>query len=197
MTRRSPAIGAAMLVMLCAAGPLHAAAQGAEAFIAALGRQAIEVLGPSVPEAQRVTRFRQLFQADFDVAGIARFVLGRYWNIATPQQQQEFLNLFQAYVAQAYAIQLGQYGGEPFRVTGARQAGIETIVTSEIDRSGGSPIVVDWYLIQNGGYYKITDVYIGGVSMKVTERDEFASVIQRSGGISGLLAELRQKVAQG
>jgi phospholipid transport system substrate-binding protein len=195
MIRRSPAIGALMLIALCVAGPLHAAAQGADAFVAALGQQAIQVLGPSVPQSERVARFRQLFRADFDGPGIARFVLGRYWNVATPEQQQEFMRLFQEYVVRAYAVQLGAYGGEPFRVTGARRAGNETIVTSEIDRPNGAPITVEWYLINDNGQYKISDVYIGGVSMKVTDRDEFASVIQRSGGVSGLLAELRRKLA--
>ena len=52
------------------------------------------------------------------------------------------------------------------------------------------------YLIDRGGSHKITDVYVGGVSMKVTERDEFASVIQRNGGqVAALLAQLRQKLA--
>jgi phospholipid transport system substrate-binding protein len=196
MIRRSSTIGALMLAVLCFAAPLHAAAQDARAFVSALGRQAIEVLGPNVPESQRVARFRQLFRTDFDVPGIGRFVLGRYWRIATPEQRQEFLGLFQEYVVRAYAVRLGEYGGEPFRVTGARPAGGETIVSSQIDRSGGAPIIVDWYLINEGGQYKISDVYIGGVSMKVTQRDEFASVIQRNGGVPGLIAELRQKLAQ-
>src|SRR5438067_2408533 len=43
---------------------------------------------------------------------------------------------------------------------------------------------------------KITDVYVGGVSMKVTQRDEFSSVIQRNGGrVDALLAQLRQRLA--
>jgi phospholipid transport system substrate-binding protein len=59
----------------------------------------------------------------------------------------------------------------------------------------GEPITLDWHLSQTPAGYKITDVYVGGVSMAVTERDEFAAVIQRSGGVSGLLAQLRQKLA--
>ena len=95
----------------------------------------------------------------------------------------------------AYSARLGQYGGEPFRVTGARPNGEETIVASEIVRHNGSPIGVDWYLIGHGSF-KITDVYVAGVSMKVTQRDEFASVIQRNGGqVAALIAQLRQKLA--
>ena len=197
MTRRSAAIGLFLLGLLAAAAPRPAVAQDARAFVSQLGQQAIQVLGPSVPEAQRLARFRALFHDDFDVPGIGRFVLGRYWNIATPQEQQEFLSLFQEYIVRAYSARLGQYAGEPFRVTGARPNGGETIVTSEILRQG-APVEVDWYLIDGGGRYRITDVYVGGVSMKVTQRDEFAAVIQRSGGrVAGLLAQLRQKLATG
>ena len=197
MIRRSPAFGALILAVLCFAAPRPAAAQGARAFINSLGQQAIAVMGPNVSEAQRVARFRQLFHADFDVPGIGRFVLGRYWRIATPQEQREFLTLFQEYIVRAYSARLGAYSGEPFRVVAARPYGDKTVFIREILRSNGAPVDIDWYLVDRGGRYKITDVYVGGISMKVTQRDEFASVIQRSGGVSGLLAQLRQKLAAG
>jgi phospholipid transport system substrate-binding protein len=197
MRRFFPAIGALFLLTgLLAAVPQTAGAQDARAFVANLGNQAIQVLGPSVSPAQRVARFRQLFQNDFDVPGIGQFVLGRYWRTASPEEQQEFLRLFQEYIVQAYAGRLGEYGGEPFRVLGSRPAGDETVVTSQIDRPNGGRVVVDWYLINRSGAPKITDVYVGGVSMKVTQRDEFASVIQRNGGrVDALLAQLRQRIA--
>ena len=198
MTRRSAAIGLLLLGLLGVAAPRQAAAQDARTFVQTLGQQAIQVLGPGVPEAYRLARFRELFHNDFDVPGIGQFVLGRYWRAATPQEQQEFLSLFQEYIVRAYSARLAQYAGEPFRVLGARGNGPETIVGSEIQRHNGAPVQVDWYLIDGGGRYLITDVYVGGVSMKVTQRDEFAAVIQRSGGrVAGLLAELRQKLSAG
>jgi phospholipid transport system substrate-binding protein len=143
-----------------------------------------------------VARFRQLFRDDFDVPGLGQFVLGRYWRTATPEEQQEFLRLFQEYIVQAYAARLGEYGGEPFRVTGSRPSGDETVVSSLIERANAGRVQVDWYLINRGGAPKITDVYVGGVSMKVTQRDEFSSVIQRNGGrVDALLAQLRQRLA--
>lgn len=198
MTRRCAAIGLLVLGLLCLGAPREAAAQDARAFISALGEQAIQVLGPSVSPAQRLARFRVLFHDDFDVPGIGQFVLGRYWRTATPQEQQEFLTLFQEYIVRAYSARLGEYGGEPFRVTGARPNGAETVITSEILRANGNRIEVDWHLVGQGGRFKITDVYVAGVSMKVTQRDEFAAVIQRSGGrVEGLLTQLRQKLTAG
>jgi phospholipid transport system substrate-binding protein len=197
MRRVFRTIGAVVLLIgLFTLSSHQAAAQDPRAFIASLGNQAIQVLGPGVSQSQRITRFRQLFQSDFDVPGIGQFVLGRYWRTATPEEQQEFLRLFQEYIVQSYAAQLGEYGGEPFRVTGSRPSGNETVVTSEIDRPSGSRIVVDWYVVERGGAPKISDVYVGGVSMKVTQRDQFASVIQRNGGrVDALLTMLRQRVA--
>ena len=197
MFRRAPAIAAALLVVTVLAwAPRATAAEDPRAFINTLGTRAIEVLGPAVPVQQRLTRFRDLFHNDFDIPGIGQFVLGRYWRAASPQEQQEFLRLFQEYIVQAYSTRLGQYGGAPFRVTGSRQSGGEVVVTSEIERPGGAPVQLDWFLIDQAGAYKITDVYVAGVSMKVTQRDEFASVIQRNGGqVGALLTQLRQKVA--
>jgi phospholipid transport system substrate-binding protein len=198
MTRRFVAIGLLLFGVITVALPREAAAQDARTFVATLGQQAIQVLGPQVPEATRVARFRELFRSDFDLAGIGQFVLGRYWRLATPQEQQEFLALFQEYLVRAYSTRLGQYSGEQFQVSGARQSGGETVVSSQILRHNGAPVQVDWYLVDGGGRPLISDVYVGGVSMKVTQRDEFAAVIQRSGGrVAGLLAELRQKLGVG
>ena len=180
--------------ILLPARPAAAAADPA-AVITSLGNEALKVLGKNVDPNLRVARFRQLFSADFDVPGIARFVLGRYWRLATPQQQQEFVKLFTNYIALAYSNRLAEYSGETLRVTGSRPApdgpiGVERDHADE--RSTAGP--VDWLLTPQNGAYKINDVIVEGVSMAVTQRSEFASVIQRNGGqVQGLITALRQK----
>lgn len=197
MTRRWFALFALLLGSGTLALPPRAAAQADPvAFINQLGVQAIQVLGPNVPAAQRLQRFRELFGSDFDLPGISRFVLGRYWRVATPEQQQQFQSLLKEYLAQAYAGRLAQYAGEKFTAINAQQQGGETIVNSEIATNAGSKIRVEWHLVNTGGW-KITDAYVAGVSMAVTERDEFASVIQQGGGqVQYLLDRLRQKLGR-
>ena len=179
--------------------PRGAMAQGQDAaqFIQNLGTQGIQALGPSVPAAQRVARFRQLFESDFDGPGITRFVLGPMGHNMSPEQQQEFAKLFRDYVAQTYAEKLAGFGGAPFRVTGQRQAGDETIVTSQVQRQG-SPTELDWYVANRGGRFVVTDVHVSGSSMKVSERSQLAGILQRNGGRpDALLSVMRQQVAQG
>ena len=95
----------------------------------------------------------------------------------------------------AYATRLAEYTGEKFKVTGSRPDGEGAIVSSHIIRPGGAaPVKVDWRLTGRNGVYKISDVSVDGISMAVTQRSEFASVIQHNGGqVQGLIAMLRER----
>ena len=176
--------------------PRGASAQDAPSFVATLGQQGLQVLGPTVQPAQRAARFRQLLDDDFDLPGIARFVLGPFGRAMSPAAQQQFLPLFRDYLVKAYTARLGQYGGSPFRVTGARPQDGGTLVTSQVWRSNGNPIEIDWYVVDRGGHPLVSDVIVDGVSMKITQRDEFAAIIQRNGGNpEALVPALRQQLA--
>ena len=80
-------------------------------------------------------------------------------------------------------------------ITGSRSGPEGAIVTSEIvRRAGGPPIKVEWRLGTQDGLYKASDVIIDGISMGLSERTEFASLIQRScGQVQGLLAMMRDR----
>src|SRR5260370_36199458 len=158
--------------------PRGAAAQDASGFIANLGNQAIQVLGPSAPPAQRTAHFRQLFSSDFDLQGAGRFVLGPTGRNLTPEQQQEFQTLFREYLAQAYSTRLGEYAGEPFRVTGSRPNGDETIVTSQVQRRNGNPIEIDWHVIGHGGGFLGAGCYVAGRSTEGKHPPGFARLHQ-------------------
>ncbi len=196
MMRRSLLTGA-FIVLAGALAPAIPAAAAADpaAVISNLGSRALEVLGKDAPQSQRVARFRELLREDFAVPEIARFVLGRYWNVATEEQRAEFLKLFEEYIALAYSTRLAEYTGETFKVTGSRPDADGAIVSSQILRpAGAAPVKVDWRLIGRNGAYKISDVSVDGISMAVTQRSEFASVIQHNGGqVQGLITMLREK----
>jgi phospholipid transport system substrate-binding protein len=196
MMRRS-LLTAAFIVLAGALAPAIPAAAAADpaAVVSNLGSRALEVLGKNNPQSQRVARFRELLREDFDVPAISRFVLGRYWNVATEEQRAEFVKLFEEYIALAYSTRLAEYTGETFKVTGSRPDADGAIVSSQIVRpAGAAPVKVDWRLTGRNGAYKISDVSVDGISMAVTQRSEFASVIQHNGGqVQGLITMLREK----
>lgn len=166
-------------------------------FIANVGNQGIHALSPDVSVAERIARLRQLFRDDFDIPGIGLFALGRYRLTATPQEQQEFFRVYPDFTVRALSNRLDDDGGATFRVIGSRAVASDTIVTSEVTRANGTRVQFDWYLSAEDGQYRITDVTVGGVSMKIALRDQFASWIENNGRRFGaLLTVLRQQLAR-
>src|SRR5215212_7923791 len=183
--------------MLTALVPSANAAQDASSFITDVGTRGIQALRPDVPAPDRLLRFRQLLQEAFDLPGIGLFALGRYRLSTTPQEQQEFFRLYPDLTIRALSTRLDEYSSGSFRVTNTRPFGTETVVSSELVRANGSRVQIDWYLTVSGSQYRITDVTVGGVSMKAALREQFASWIEINGGrVSALLAVLRQQTAQ-
>ena len=181
---------------VAAVSPVAADTDLAE-FVRTLGNTALEVIRADTSAAQKHAFFHQLLQQDFDLPGIAQFVLGPFWRVATDAEKQEFRRLFADYIVRIYSERFAQYRGESLRVTGSRSDPETAMVTSEIVRPDGRPpIKVDWRLSTRDGLYKINDVIIDGVSMGASERSEFVSVIERSGGqVHGLLAMMREQTA--
>jgi phospholipid transport system substrate-binding protein len=191
---------APLLIVLAALfAPGAAAAQQpgegvASTFIKSLGDEAIRTLRASgLPLDQREARFRRLLAQGFDMAFIAHFVLGRHWRVATPEQQADYTQAFTEYVLQVYSARLGGYAGETLNVVSERAAGEkDVVVNTRIDRPSGPPIEAQWRVREIENRPRIIDVAVAGVSMAVTQRDEFTAVMQRQ-NLDGLIVMLRAR----
>jgi phospholipid transport system substrate-binding protein len=163
------------------------------AFIRTLGTQAVSVIRSAMPLGEKADYFSQMLRQDFDLTGICRFVLGPYWRVASPTEQQQFCDGFAGRLVRVYGGQLAQAGDGDFVVTGSRTEPGGVIVTSQIVRPQGAAIAVDWRLGVSGGLYKIEDVAIDGVSMALAQRSEISALIARDGGqVEMLLATMRE-----
>ncbi len=196
---RTLIIVAAFLGAGAFAAPADAAVDpnAAAGFVKTLGDNAIAILSDkNADKAERRRRYRELLDAGFAVKTIARFVIGRYWRVATPEQRDEYLRLFREFVLETYASRLDNYAGEQFKVVGAKPLDDkDVIVSTEIGAGDGQPIRVDYRVRQRDGKFRIVDVMVEGVSLITTQRQEFASIIDR-GGIEGLIALLRERTAK-
>jgi phospholipid transport system substrate-binding protein len=185
------------VISLVTLSPTGAAAEDdAEKFVKELGDTAINLLSANgIADAERESRFRNFFRTNFDIERIGRFTLGKHVRRADEQQMAEFLRLFEDFIVVTYASRFSEYSGETFSVRSVRSApGRDTIVLTEILRpSGGPPYRVDWQVRRENGANKIIDIKVEGVSMSVSQRAEFGSVIQRQGGVDGLIRQLRSK----
>jgi phospholipid transport system substrate-binding protein len=168
------------------------------AFIDTLGAEVLKIIqSPNISVDERKKRFRELFHKAFDVQKIGRFVVGRYWNQAKPDEQQKYIDVFGDYVSTIYANQFSTYQGQSFKTTGMRDLGEgESLVQSEIDRPGNAPMNVAFRVGEAEGQYKITDVTVEGVSLIVTKRGEFGGVLAQE-GVPGVTKRMQSVVNQG
>ena len=187
--RRAICRGLIMVALFAAAYP--ARAEDAESFVRSVGDAVVQVLQQQLPRTETEQQLHAIWLKAFDGEGIGRSVMGKNWKKASDAQREEYLNLFPQYVAGLYANQFSDYSGETFAVNGSKPgADGRTVVNAQIDRPRGEPIKVDFIVKTDGQPPLITDVNVEGVSLLVTKRSEFDSVVAQR-GIDGLIAALR------
>ena len=187
------------LTLIAFSLPAHAAtdqmSKGASTFIENLGNRAISFLKESnaLSQDDQRKRFAKILSDGFDMKTIARFSMGRYWRAATPAQKKEYLPLFEDMVIDIYANRLENYSDEEMAILQAKTISErDVIVKTEIVPTEGPKINVDWRVRYKDKRYQVIDVIVEGVSMSVTQRSDFASVIQRNGGsVDALITHLR------
>lgn len=198
-----------VLVMALTIGGLMAApaqaqtghtADEAKTFIANLAQQAISsVAAKQISDKERNDRFRSLFVSAFDLPEISRFVLARYWRSATAEQQQDFIKLFEELQVLNWAQRFKDYKGEALQVTGSTGDGDQSFsVDTAMQRPSGQSLPVTWKVHQGAnGQLQVTDIIVEGVSMCITQRSDYNSLLQSNGGkFDALLAALRSKISQ-
>ena len=169
---------------------------GAEKFVESLANSAISSLTTkTLTEKERQYNFRGLLRNYFDINGIGKWALGRYWRKASQSERTEYLDLFENLIVGTYSNRFNAYSDEKLLVKGSTSRGRFALVKSLLNRDNQKPIRIDWRVTRPDGSYKIFDIVVEGVSMIQTQRSEFSSVIRRNGGnVSGLLIALRKKV---
>lgn len=168
--------------------------QKAQKFIDDMAGQAIQFLGnPNMSQDAKRQAFDKLLRESFDMDTIGRFALGRYYRTSSDAQRKEYMALFRTMIINVYSRRFSEYKGQKFVTRGARAEGErDVLVTSFIIPSTGPEVQVDWRVREKDGRYRIVDVIVEGVSMAVTQRSDFAAVIQRGGGdVNVLLNHLR------
>lgn len=146
-------------------------------------------------EKQKVDNFRKTFLKNCDLDFISKFVLGKAWRTAKADERKSFTAAFSENVVLTWAGRFKEYNGQTIKVTGTRpaQSGqiyVDSQVISPVPNT--VPIALIWRLENVAGDYKIVDLVIEGVSMAMSYRNEYAAVLQASGGSINKLSETLQ-----
>lgn len=177
-----------------AAAPSEAVAHH---FIKTSGAQLVAIVNGPGTTSQKGAKLRALVDNIVAVNQIGKFVLGRYWRVATPAQRNEYMKLFHETLAYNITLQIRAYKGVTF-TTGRVTSGPEgEMVNTRVSRQGQSPAHVQWVVDTVAGQPKIVDVVVEGTSLRVTERSEYSSVINDHGGqVQALISAMKQQLAR-
>lgn len=203
MTRRDLILAAsALAIPAMFRGTAHA--QGvdtgrAASLIETAGQELVSALNNTgLSVAQRRERVAGVLRRTIDIEGTGRFILGRYWRTASPQEQQDYLRLFDEIIIRNLSARFGEYQGVRFTMGRSQQRTEEDVLVNTIVERPNSPsFSLDWRVADLGGQLKVVDVIAEGTSLRLTTRSEYSSVIQRNGGqVGALLTAMRQQIAQ-
>jgi len=198
MPTRRPILRSVLLIfgLLVPAAGHTQSAQQATAFIRQVGDQLVAIANGPGSVAQRQAQLGTVLERAVDVDGVARFSLGRFWRIATPEQQREYLQLFHHVMDVSIGGHLGEYRGVSFTInhTAAAEGGMA--VDTTVSRPNAAPADVQWIVQDIDGQPKIVDVIAEGTSMRLTQRSDYASYLSRNGNsIPALIDALRRQAS--
>jgi phospholipid transport system substrate-binding protein len=128
----------------------------------------------------------------FDSDYAAQLVLGQYWRGATDEQRKRFVSAFYHSMLRTYSSALANFTGDRLKVmpyagdvTTAKSATVRT----QVRKSDGGMIGVNYSLRRTEQGWKVWDVVIEGISYVKSFRDDYGAEVQR-GGLEALIARL-------
>lgn len=175
----------------------------AEAVVQRLVEQVAQLLSTnSIHSAEGIQQLGRTIQEEADLDRLGRLVLGRHWREASEQQRADYQTLFRQFMLNKFAGYIGSYEGGNigpvdgfFRVLGSEAVSEhDVMVRSELLPGDQPPLEVSWRVRErDDGKAAVIDVIVAGISLLISQRSEFATVIERQ-GLDGLLAELRARL---
>lgn len=172
--------------------------EAAENFIKKVTNQGIEeLINSNVSADEKKARFTKLFNEDLDLDFIGKFVLGRYWKTASPQQRTDFINVYRKLNIQTWSARFDEFKGKHFEFKGVENSKSpdQVFVNTQVPMEEGAPAVVKWRVKETNGRMKVVDIIIENVSLAQTARSEYTAYIKNSPeGINGLIKNLKSRL---
>lgn len=162
-------------------------------FVRGLGREVLDIIrAPGLDERERRRRYQQIFERNFAVDRMAQLALGRHWRRLSEPDRGRYLRIFRDYVIRLYADRFTEYSGEKFSVIErTAKAGDQWRIPARIVSPNDADVDLTFVLERPKDQFTIVDVAVEGVSLLITKRSEFDSVINRK-GIGGFLDDLEK-----
>jgi phospholipid transport system substrate-binding protein len=200
LTRRILLLSATAGVAVAGLPPPPARAQNLEqatAFIEQTGKELMEAVNHGGSIADKQKKLQVIIDRAVDVNDVARFCLGRFWRLASPEQQKEYMELFHRVLMINITGKVGEYQGVTIIVGRAQPREGAVVVSSTVNRPGNPPSKVDWVVSTDSGSPKIIDLIAEGTSLRLTQRSDYSAYLaHNNNSVQALIDALRQQASQ-
>ncbi len=194
-TRRG-LIASGMGAALLAALPRDALAltdAGARALVDQVASEINSVIASGQSLGGMISSFEAIFRRHADVDLIARSTLGADANRASPAQMAAYSEAFRGYIARKYGKRFKEFVGGQIEVLGVAQVKSWHEVQARVKMTGEAPFDVRFLVSGRSGRNLFFDMVIEGISLRLSERTEIGSMLdRRQGNIDALISDLRQ-----
>ncbi len=117
------------------------------------------------------------------------------WNAASVSQRAQFKAEFTTLLVRTYASALADYSDQTvkfFPVRGGYQGKNTVRVDSQIIRTDGPSITVNYKLVSKGAQWKLYDLTVEGISLLESFRSQFADKVSQGASMNDLIRDLKQ-----
>jgi phospholipid transport system substrate-binding protein len=125
----------------------------------------------------------ELLLPHFDTDYSARLVLGKHWRAATPEQRRRFVDAFYQSLLRNYGSALAEFTADRLTVLPFRGdlASGQAVVRTEVKRSNGVRVPVNYTLHSTPQGWKAWDVTIEGISYVRNFRNDVGTEVEQAG----------------
>jgi len=137
-------------------------------------------------------RLIDLSKERFDYNEMSKRVLGKTWRTLSPEEKNNFVELFTALLQYAYVSKIRNYSGQSVVFKKQRIRGKRAEVKTEfVDKERTIPL--SYILLLEGDQWMVYDVVIEGVSLVRNYMEQFRDVVRKQ-SYSGLVKKIEKKV---
>lgn len=125
----------------------------------------------------------QILLPHFDTEYAAQLVLAQHWRTATPEQRKRFVDALYQALLRTYSDALADFTSDRLKLLPFRgdPAATQATVHTEVTRSSGTVVPVDYRLRKTEDGWKAFDVIIEGISYVRNYRTDFGEEISQKG----------------
>ena len=142
----------------------------------------------SISKVDRFNLIEDSINNNFAGAGIAKFVAGNSWSSASKETKKEYIQLFKKHLALNISSIMQGYSNQEYKLINAKydEKNKVSMINMEIYTDTGN-LLVTWRVKKSKDRYFVIDLIVADISLVVTKRSEFNSMLKK---VDGKLSEL-------